>query len=186
MIYIKKLVFVFLFVSTVMNAQNFDYDENGLYPKYVVTELDKLDKQQLFGKTINWVKETYVNPDEVIKTTIDNEKIRITGSKSSYICQKALGFSHCFDVRYTIEVSFKEGKYKFEPLQLEVFQTSTNYSGSGWQNIDLNSGEMYFRRGKARNISKDFVVKIPKLFNVINKELKLYLSTKQKVENEDW
>jgi hypothetical protein len=45
----------------------------------VVVEIDSLNAAEVYLKTLDWIKETYKNPDEVIKANFENEKIRLDG-----------------------------------------------------------------------------------------------------------
>lgn len=84
----KTITLIFaLFISLLSNGQEkFTYNENGLTPEYLVDEADGKTQQEIYTKSLNWVKETYKNPDEVIKTTIENEKIRFEGVEMDLMC----------------------------------------------------------------------------------------------------
>ena len=43
----------------------------------IVVSVDSLKADYLYKKSINWVQETYKNPEKVLKAKIENEKIRI-------------------------------------------------------------------------------------------------------------
>jgi len=55
------------------------------FTDYVVVKIDSLSQKQLFDGTVRWIKETYKNPDEVIKARIDSSMIRIEGYKENVI-----------------------------------------------------------------------------------------------------
>ncbi len=54
----------------------FQYSEFGLND-YVIINVPSKTKEEIFSETINWIKETYKNPDVVLKMQIENEKVRI-------------------------------------------------------------------------------------------------------------
>lgn len=166
--------------SVIIKNGIFVYDyENGLRPKFLVNTIDSLNQKSLFKKSINWIKETYKNPDEVINTTIENEKIRFTGVKANYFCLYG-----CMDVRYTIELSFKDGRYKFEPISFEKY-----LSQSGWETLDLNHGSDRYYNKKGELPKKYNYRKIPyyvtSLFLELNLSLNNYLSNNQSVKDND-
>ena len=76
----------------------------------------------MYNKTLNWVKETYKNPDAVLKMKIENEKIRIDAIATGLL--KIRGNS--FNLSYVIEISFKDNKYRFEIISL-LYENSTDY-----------------------------------------------------------
>ena len=181
---IKKLAITLLFIIGLFTSSNgqekFIYNQTGLNPKYLVVEIDSLSKNELFKKSINWIKETYKNPDKVIKTTIDNEKVRFEGFKSNDICIN--NGMICYDVLYTIEVAFKDNKYKFTPISLE-------FGVGSMTPIDLADGNSLFynKKGYLKKMYKTVPNSIDNLFNELNKSLEKYLTTETKnSESDDW
>jgi len=93
-------------ISVREEIPNWNYFEFGKeeFTDYVVVKVDSLNQEELFKKAINWIKDTYKNPDEVINTTIDNSKVRIEGFKEVAIQLKALGMSSFYGGTYSIEI----------------------------------------------------------------------------------
>jgi hypothetical protein len=73
---LKTTLFIF---SKIVSQNDFKYITNGLNHKFVVVEIDSLNAAEVYLKTLGWIKETYKNPDEVIKANFENEKIRLDG-----------------------------------------------------------------------------------------------------------
>jgi hypothetical protein len=88
----------------------FQYSAQGLNP-YVIVNVNGMNSEQIFNNTLNWVKETFSNPDKVIKMTIPNQKIRIEISSNIGQVKNVK-----FPLLMNIEISFKDGKLKFEPI----------------------------------------------------------------------
>lgn len=176
----KKLFTLLFFVTANCFSQSYEYSIEGLNPKYTVNEIDSLNQKELFDKAVIWIKENYVNPDDVVNTTIENEKIRFTGGKKNVLCYRALGMTYCQDVRYSIELSFKDGRYKFEPVSFEQYY-------DGWRNIPLNDSESgFYKKGKLRKIFKDYPLAISDIFNSVQISLQAFLINRTSVKNEDW
>lgn len=188
----KKNFFLILLLFSCFitySQDKFAYNQEGLNPKYVVVEIDSIKKSELFKKSINWIKETYKNPDEVIKTTIDNEKVRFEGFKDNLICVNSLGMLYCYYAIYTIEIQFKDNKYKFTPLSIEYRVPPSQYSAGGMFPIDFNDTKGYYnKKGKLRNMFKKIPPAVETLLNDLNNNLSEYLkSEKTKVEKKnDW
>jgi len=188
----KRIALTVSFILTVWSLtfgqDKFIYDQEGLSPKYVVVEMDSLKKNELFTKTINWIKETYRNPDEVILTTIDNEKVRFEGFKDNLICVNSLGMVSCYNGLYTIEIEFKNNKYKFTPLSIEYRVPASQYSTGGRVSINFNDGTVYYnKKGKLRKVYITIPTSIETLFNELNSNLSNYLLIEKKAnDKDDW
>ncbi|MCG8796638.1 DUF4468 domain-containing protein [Tenacibaculum finnmarkense] len=175
----KNIAFIILFISSLSYSQgNFKYEENGLSPKFLVIKVDSLKQNQVFEKAMKWIKLNYKNPDEVIETSVENEIIRFTGIEQRVL---SIGKSKKidYDLKHTISISFKDGKYKFEPLNIMVKASDFNY---GWIPFDLNNGKMYFKKGKMIKKFDQYVIKIPEFLNNLSLEIK---KTSEKTED-DW
>lgn len=121
----KTLILLFIAISNICigqtndkeSVEKFEYSEVGLND-FVVTNIDGKTKEEIYSKTINWVKETYKNPDLVLKMQIINEKLRIDAIANN-LASINNGKTK-FDLPYSIEISFKDNKYKFSILSLVV------------------------------------------------------------------
>ncbi len=107
------LTFSVLTFGQTEHPEKFEYSETGIND-YIVTKVEDKTVNEIYSKTINWIKETYKNPDKVIKMEIENEKVRINGVASDLLFVKKMSFS----LDYVIELSIKDGKYKFELISL--------------------------------------------------------------------
>jgi|GEM_PF-756481 len=166
-----------LFISFLSNGQEkFTYNENGLTPEYLVDEADGKTQQEIYAKSLNWVKESYKNPDEVIKTTIENEKIRFEGVEMDLMCHSALGAKYCYNTTYIIEIEFREGKYKLTPLSITYRIPASQYSSGITETIDFSNGENYYnRKGKLRSRTKSVPESVEVLLNGLNNSLNEYI-----------
>lgn len=168
----------------------FFYDNQGLTPKFLVKEIDSLNNKQLYSKTIDWIKDTYKNPDEVIKAKFENEKVRFIGFKSSHLKISSLGIPNYYNVRYTVEIYLKNGKYKFQPVILEYYTPPSQYSRGGWNILSFDNAKgFYNKKGKLKNLFKYFPEGIDSLFNDLENSLNTYLLKKAHIikdKNNDW
>jgi len=175
----KKITFIILFISSLNYSQeNFKYGENGLSPKFLVIKIDSLKQNQIYENAVKWIKLNFKNPDEVIETSVENEMIRFTVIKQRVL---SIGKSKPidYDLKYTISISFKDGKYKFEPLSNMVKASDYNY---GWIPFDLNNGKLYFKKGKMIEKFDQYVIRIPEFLNNLSLEIK---RTSEKTKD-DW
>jgi hypothetical protein len=179
----KKIILVLSMltfsISIFSQETEFKFQKDG-FTDFIVTNCDGKTQSELFKKTLDWVLLTYKNPKEVIKAQIENEYIRIEGSSSNLVCFNAMGKS-CDLARYTIEISFKDGKYKFD-----VIKNIEYLYQSGWVEIRLDKTELYYNnKGEIRNNYKYFP-EIAEYFNNLNRELKDFIMKGNQPNNKDW
>jgi len=189
----RILLLGLLLITAFANAQEkFNYTQEGLQPNYLVVEIPNKTQNELYTSTINWIKETYKNPDEVIKSTIENNKIKLEGVRSSVLCTKVLGSTSCDDAKYIIDIEFKEGKLRFLPTELKGYQKPSNTAyyknAGGWFPIDLTDGKFYYnKKGDLKDITKLQVPMFYGIFNDLVNDLKIYIEQgKDNTSNSDW
>jgi hypothetical protein len=142
-----------------VKAEKFEYSEVGLND-YVITNIEGKSKEEMYKKSINWVKETYKNPDAVLKMNIENEKLRIDGIATGII--KVRGIS--MNLGYIIEISFRDNKYRFELISL-LYENATDYKKM--PNFKTNP-KLIKNFGNSPS-------EIENYFNTLNKSLELYI-----------
>ena len=177
---------LFIISSICLGQNQFIYNSNGLNPKHLITEIDNKSKTELYISTIDWIKDNYKNPDNVIKSTIENNKIRFEGINPKSYCENVLGMSNCFDIKYVIEVEFKDGKYKIEPIDLSAGNFPTYFPiklDKGGSSVD----NYYNKSGELKNPFKKIPTEIQNTLNNINKSIEDYiLKGKNDTNNSDW
>jgi hypothetical protein len=175
----------FLIIAQLSAQSEFNYGVVGLTPEYVVIEIDSLSENDLYQRSLDWIKETYSNPDEVIQMTMENEKIRIEGYKENAWHTESMGVFTYLNVKYTIVLAFKNGRVKFEPQSLQSY----NSMGQEWGVTLRSSKVLYKNNGQLRNAYQTSEGEIGEVFNSLVKSLNAYLkgSHKEKEDdNDDW
>ncbi|MBL1219377.1 hypothetical protein JET18_00885 [Chryseobacterium sp. L7] len=180
----KIFLTLFLIVlSTILKAQNneFTITDDGL-TKYVITEINGTNKEAAYKKVIDWVNREFDTPNKVIKGMIENEYIRIEGVSNTAMRRPAIGGIILWPIKFEIEISLKDNKYKFEIISLqEEDALFPKFSSSPFTNLDLSkptksSGYNFVRKsnGEFRNRYK-YVSDISVYFNNLNGKLKEYI-----------
>lgn len=187
----KKLLLVTtLILSTLSFAQTeFNYTPEGLTPRYLVVETPNKSQSEVYQNALGWVKENFKNADAVIQSTIENNKIRFEGITPNGNCFKVLGMNSCQDVKYLVDIEFKDGKYKIEPVKYEFYVTPSKYTSfSGWRILSLNNGDDYFnKKGELRSNTKHTPTNMVAIFNKMNLDLKTYIESDSSNKlNADW
>jgi hypothetical protein len=181
----KKITLTLILLCSILShsQDKFTYEENGL-TDYVIIKNDSLSQSELYSKTIDWIKDTYENPDEVIKTKFKNEKIRLSGLKIGAFVSSIWGVTHYSNGKYSVEISFKEGRLKFDPIWLKE---QSNY---GYYDVDIDSNTWIFKKnGKAQQVYKKYPENITSLFNDLTLSLNDYLLKKSNIKedsSDDW
>lgn len=162
---------IFILIGAAGFAQDkFTFTKEG-FTDYVVTPVENRNQSQLYKKALDWVAVTFKNPKEVIKASIENDYIRIEGSDNSFVCVSGTA-NVCVDAKYQIEITFKDGRYKFDLLELSTF------SPVGWTNLDLKNTEPFYnKKGEIKGAYKNYEAKIPAYFNDLNESLKVFASS---------
>lgn len=153
----------------------FEYGPQGLTP-YVVMNVNGVTAQDLYNKTLNWIKTTWQNPDKVIKMTIPNEKIRVEGFQQGLIKPRKMPIG----CGYTIEISFKDNKLKFDVVSI---LSAPDGIPTGYNYRELPNFKTDEKMLKAFGDSASI---IETYFNNLVKGLSTYISGGGSTPKDDW
>ena len=161
----------------------FEFSEEG-FTDYVVVNIESLSKEDLYVQVKNWIKDTYNTPSAVIKSEIEYKKIRIQGTKKNAISHKILLSNFVYDILYSIEISVRDGKYKFDPIGTQYWQNGSKYTSAGYVDISIfnseNLSHYYFqkgsKKGRLRETWRSFPNQLETHFNNLNISLFNYIN----------
>lgn len=106
----KKLILILL-ISFSGFAQNFTIlTKEGFEP--LVVDVENKSAEEIYLKAKDWIQTYYKNPNEVLKADISNQMLKIEGYAVNGFQTKAFGIVGNMDYNYTIELEFKENKYR--------------------------------------------------------------------------
>jgi hypothetical protein len=186
---IKTLTFVNILICSFSFGQNIEFtmSKEG-FTDYVVTQCEGKSQSEIYKKTLDWLNVTYKNPKEVLKANLENDYVRFEGSSPSLVCLSSLGMKTCYNTKYQIEVSFKEGKYKFDIIEIQYYVNSSQYSPGGWSQFPMVGMEYYYnKKGEIKSTFKNFPEFIPPYFNDLNKSLHDFvMSNEIPSKKQDW
>ena len=89
----------------------------------------------------------------------------------------------------TATKGLKDGRYKFDPIELSYRVPANRYNNGSNAKIDFESGmSLYDKRGEIRNVYKSIPDSVELLFNHLNSNLKTYLlkNKSEKADKDDW
>lgn len=186
----KKIILVFaLLISIFSFGQETEFKmTKDAFTDYIVTPCDGKLQSDIYKKTLDWLSIAYKNPKEVLKASLENDYVRLEGSSGGLVCINALGMKNCYDTKYQIEISFKEGKYKFDIIEIQYYVGASQYSSGGWYPFNMIAMEPYFnKKGEIRSAYKYYPENVPSYFNDLNKSLHDFIiSTEIPSKKSDW
>lgn len=162
--------------------ESFQYDMKGLSPEYVVMNMADMSQETLFNKATTWAKSQGYS----IQDSKSPAKFTLVGEKANALCFTVRNKTSCNNLRFTVEVAFKENKYKFEVKGLEQYGPINDTGKKGWFPVALDKAPdaFYTRGGELKKEYVDTPGNISGLFNDLNKKLKEGL-LKKAAEKED-
>lgn len=177
----KNLFYTLLLFTSLGFCQSteFTFTKDGI-TDYLVVEVPNKTASELYTQTINWINTYYKNPESVIRAKIENDYIRWIGTSSDFVVLNVFGKAY-ISSSYQIEVSFQDGKYKFDLIDINILQTK------GDPNMTLtNMSEYYKSNGEVKGRYKYYPEAFTSFFNEMNKNLFDYLLGNSKKTKKDW
>ncbi len=169
------------------NATEFTVSKEQQLTDFLIIPSEGKTKEELYKKVVEWISKTYNQPSEVIKAQVENDYIRFQGVETKGYCVNPM-IEICEDMQYEIEISVKDGKYKFDVVKLESAITNKYGRVTGWSEIVFKKGWMNFKsNGEIRNQYKETMPKIARYINGLSKSLNDYIQNKNDAAKQnDW
>jgi hypothetical protein len=170
----KKILLFMLFGNFYLNAQEtvFTFTVDKGMTDFIVTPIQSKTSSEIYAKIVDWIKLTYKNPNIVILSTYEKDFVRFEGFSETLYSG--------FPTKYEIELSIKDGKYKFDLLSLQSQLSSNSSTADSWIDIplfylpmsqeDFKKKYVFKKDGTLANSYK-FAKEIPTYFNNLNKSL---------------
>ncbi|HEY5592352.1 MAG TPA: DUF4468 domain-containing protein [Paludibacter sp.] len=129
----KRIILLLMIsISSYSYGQRFVLTPNGLRDSldteksYIVISVEGKTAKQLYDNAIKFINKTYKNPSDVIKGQTDSEYLKYESHVSDFISFKNSFLTAKFDVDYTTELNFRDGKVKFEIINLDMNKRTQN------------------------------------------------------------
>ena len=160
----------------------------GTYLKmsdYVIIYSDTTPKD-LNNKTVLWFNEVFKGDGNII---LDNERgkfLRIQGSTEELLkTHKVITLTEGYQgYRYVIDIRFKYGRLKFEPVSLKTFTKDESLSNGWYERGFLN--KIFNADGEELAEGKNDIKTQLKFFNDLAISLNEYLNDDLNVDEVDW
>lgn len=184
----QLLLVSFIFLSEITSAQHipqFELTKDGIEP--IVVTVDSLNARQLYKKALNWVKENYKNPVEVLKVDVKNEKVRIEDIKKNVWFYRIPDTTFFYDVEYLFNVDFEDNKIRMSFDFGNTWNRSAQYATHSYC---INYKKLWKQDGEVHDIYKETKPGIDQMMNELSLSLINYLrDDKKNLEEEhqsDW
>jgi len=154
-------------------------DANDNQKTFVVINMEGKTTIELYENAIKYINKNYKSPNDVIKGKIEGEYLSFITHAEDFIPVKILGRTHYYGAGYTTELNFKDGKVKYEIINLDM----KHRTGSPFRFIkDLYAWGIYNKKGEVLNDGAK--VQIENYFNSQIKSLSDALNGKN--NNDTW
>ncbi len=182
----KKILMVAIILIASVSAYSQKYvvtptglkDEVNTEKSFVVINTEGKTAKQLFDNAVKYVNVTYKNPNVVIKGKIDGEYLSFITHSEFYVEN---GFTKApFDMNYLTELTFKDGKVKYEISEL-VMKNS-----AGYELLFTGGGINFFIYNKSGEVKKPKTKEyLENYFNGAIPKVKDYLEEKTTLAKKD-
>lgn len=130
----KLLLFIAMLLTNLTFAQHFEVTPEGLKSKssqepYLVLNFEGKTANELYDAAVLFVNETFKNPNHVIKSDIKDKKLRFSQIHQMRVSNG--GAKIPVDIRFDNELSFKDGKVKYEIVALDMGMLQ--FTGNIWK-----------------------------------------------------
>lgn len=107
--YYMRVIWIFIFISITSNAQNIDINpDTGTYQTQGVIEVEGLQKDKIYQKSLEWIALNYRSADDVIQ--FKNQDAGKIIAKGSFISNR---FGKKGWIRHILVLDFKDGRYRY-------------------------------------------------------------------------
>lgn len=172
----KKILFALLISGFCFAQEMPKITKEGFSP--IVVEVEGSSSSDLYNKAKEWIQTYYKNPSEVLKADIPNEMIRINGYAVDGYKMKNLGMVYGYDYEYTLEIEFKDGKYRFNYIVGDFWSLGKRV---------LYSYRTFFKSDNSVKKSYQLAYdSINETANTTSFSLYDYITGKSKKEKSDW
>ena len=162
--------------------------KQGKYLKmsdYVIRYSDATP-EELYDKTVLWFNENFRNDGDEILNNSKGKFLRIQGStkellKTHKVDTSIEGYQ---SYRYIVDIRFKYGRFKFEPISLKTFTEDESLS-DGWYERGF-SNKILTAEGEEIAEGKNDIKTQLKFFNNLVISLDKHLNGDKDDEDEDW
>lgn len=173
---------------TKVNSFKLTEETPFLINQFVVIEKDSMSVQEGYKTVLEWINIVYNTPKEVIKAQLENDYVRIEGSKSNSPCIKSLGIPSCWDTKYSLTFEFKENKVKLQLTRLQIYTSPNQYTSGGWGEAIPHFKSLTKKNGKPAKTMVQMYEGFETTIEDLHRDFEVYLKNpiKEQTAKSDW
>lgn len=177
----NKALFLLIFFCSFGYAQKLVVTPDGFRNEvdtekaFVVINVEGQTAKQLYDAALKYIHKTYQNPDSAIKGNITDEYIKFVTHATNFITIKNSFVNTPFSTDYTCELSFKDGKVRFEIPSIVMYDKGDfklSFKGQGaFSGYFIYNNKNELKRKDAKEfIENYFNIQIENIWNsLLNK-----------------
>ena len=177
-----------LFTQNEININEGLKTKQGKYLKmsdYVIRYSDATP-EELYDKTVVWFNDKFKGDGDEILNYSKGKFLRIQGSteellKTHKVDRSSEGYQ---GYRYIIDIRFKYGRFKFEPVSLKTYTKDESLS-DGWYERGFSNKILNAEGEQIAEGENDIKTQL-KFFNDLAISLDKHLNGNKNIEDEDW
>lgn len=177
-----------LFTQTEININEGLKTKQGKYLKMSDFAIRYSDAtpEELYDKTVLWFNDNFKGDDDEILNNSKGKFLRIQGSTEELLkTHKVVTSSEGYQgYRYIIDIRFKYGRFKIEPVSLKTFTKDESLS-DGWYERGF-SNKILTAEGEEIAEGKNDIKTQLEFFNNLAISLDKHLNGDKDLEDEDW
>ncbi len=179
----KKILLIFLLAPVGLYAQSITLPIDSISHKIDFTEVVKVDgasKDDLYIKAREWFAKTFVSAQKVIQMD-DKDAGKIIGRGTARGVESSFLSPVSFTLYYTVSITMKDGRYRYEITDFEYQDDPTKYELSPSKHVlDLIATDPKHKKkdGTYRDLWNGYLQKVFTTAESISASLKNTLSQK--------
>lgn len=187
----NKYYFTFLLIFLFLHSsfeQSFTLTPSGLRDisdtskNYLIINVANKSAKQIYDRSIDFLNETYSNPNIVLKGKVDSEYVRFEGTSSKITSNVLKGLwkqELKIGTDYIIEFRFKDNKVRFEVINLKfpMLGDGGSYNNQSYGDMHIKQqGSSWSGWDKIYVYDKNQELKFPKQKDEITQFFNTYLA----------
>lgn len=129
----KIILLTFIAISSISFGQKLVVSPTGLKDAnepektFVIINAEGKSSNELYNNAIKYINKNYKSPNDVIKAKTEAEYIKFVTHVENFLVIKNSGAKIFINADYTCELTFKDGKVKFEIITLDMYGDKGGY-----------------------------------------------------------
>jgi hypothetical protein len=174
-------ILVFILLTNIAFAQqiaSFELTKNGVSP--IVVNVDSLSASELYKRTHHWIEDYYKDQRNVLKTDVQDQKIKIDGLKKNAWFYTSADVTIQYDVEYSCYIDFEDNRLT---LAFEFGKTWLHNDSKASNSYSIDYRKIWKESGEVHKIYKEAKPGMEQMMNELSHSLLNYLKDYSDTDN---